>query len=171
MTEPDLESRREIYAVVEDTPGVHFRALLDRVDYAQGTLQYHLRRLEDDSLVEVSDDGQYTRYYPAGSFSNVDQTVTNALRRTYSRRIIAHLLADGPLTTQELSDRLEKSPSTVSWHLSKLEATELVEKSRDGRSVDYALTDPERARYLYVLHRQSFTDALVDRLLGLWEGY
>lgn len=95
----------------------------------------------------------------------------NALRRKYSRRIIAHLLADGPLTTTTLSDRLDKSPSTVSWHLSKLHDADLVEKDRSGRAVHYSLVDPDRARYLYTIHRRSFTDALVDRLLGLWDAY
>ncbi|MHB9287075.1 winged helix-turn-helix transcriptional regulator [Halobacteriales archaeon Cl-PHB] len=171
MEEPDLESRRAIYAAVDETPGVHFRALLERLEYAQGTLQYHLRTLADEGLVEVADDGQYTRYYPAGEFDDADQVVMNALRRTYSRRIIAHLLAGGPLTTSELSDRIEKAPSTVSWHLSKLHEAGLVEKERAGQSVEYALVEPARARRLYTVHRPSFTDSLVDRLLGLWDAY
>lgn len=171
MEEPALDSRREIYRLVEEHPGIHFRDLLERLDYAQGTLQYHLRRLADDGLVAVSDDGKYTRYYPAGEFSESDRAVMNALRRTYSRRIIAHLLADGPLTTAELSDRLGKARSTISWHLSKLVDANLVTKERDGVAVYYALSDPDRARYLYTIHRKSFTDRLVDRLLGLWDAY
>lgn len=171
MDELELESRREIYAAIEETPGAHFRQLLDQLDYAQGTLQYHLRKLADDGVLEISEDGKYTRYYPAGEFDDADQLVMNALRRTYSRRIIAHLLADGPLTTSALSDRLDKSASTVSWHLSQLGDAGLVEKEREGQAVYYSLVDPDRARYLYTIHRRSFTDKLVDRLLGLWDAY
>ncbi|MFB6170804.1 MAG: winged helix-turn-helix transcriptional regulator [Haloarculaceae archaeon] len=171
MDEPTLESRREIYQLVEETPGIHFRRLLDHLEYAQGTVQYHLHQLADEGLVEVADDGKFTRYYPAGEFSEADQAVLNALRRTYSRRVIAYLLAEGPLTTSALSDRMEKSPSTVSWHLSKLHDAGLVEKERDGASVYYSLTDPDRARTLYTVYRGSFTDRLVDRLLGLWDSY
>ncbi|MFB6130027.1 MAG: winged helix-turn-helix transcriptional regulator [Salinigranum sp.] len=171
MDEPELESRRRIYALVEDNPGIHFRGILDRVDYAQGTLQYHLKHLADDGLVEVSEDGKFTRYYPTDEFTEADQTVMNALRRTYSRRIIAHLLSDGPLTTSDLSDRLDKSSSTISWHLSKLDEAGLLTRERDGVSVYYSLADPDRARYLYTIHRRSFTDQLVDRLLGLWDSY
>ncbi|MFB6121475.1 MAG: winged helix-turn-helix transcriptional regulator, partial [Halobacteriaceae archaeon] len=118
-----------------------------------------------------SDDGKYTRYYPAADFDEADQTVMNALRREYSRRILAHLLSDGPLSTTELSDRLDKAQSTVSWHLSKLADADLVTKERDGRSVVYEVTNPDRVTYLYTIHRQSFTDRVVDRLLGLWDGY
>ncbi|QDX40526.1 metalloregulator ArsR/SmtB family transcription factor [Salarchaeum sp. JOR-1] len=173
MSDPDLElaSRREIYQQIADTPGIHFRALLDTLDYAQGTLQYHLRQLADENLIEVSDDGKYTRYYPAAEFDETDQVVMNALRREYSRRILAHLLVDGPLSTTELSDRLDKAKSTVSWHLSNLADADLVTNERDGRSVVYAVSDPDRVKYLYTIHRRSFTDKVVDRLLGLWENY
>ena len=173
MSDPDLElaSRRAIYQRIADTPGIHFRALLDDLDYAQGTLQYQLRWLADEGLIEVSDDGKYTRYYPAAEFDEPDQIVMNALRRKYSRRVLAHLLVDGPLSTTELSDRLDRAQSTVSWHLSNLATTGLVTKERDGRCVVYDVSDADRVRYLYTFHRRSFTDKVVDRLLGLWDSY
>ena len=173
MSDPDLElaSRRAIYQLIADNPGVHFRALLDELDYAQGTFQYHLRWLSDEGFIEASDDGSYTRYYPAAKFDDTDQTVMNALRREYSRRILAHLLVDGPLSTTDLSDRLNKAQSTVSWHLSKLANAGLVTKERDGRSVAYEVSDADQIKYLYTTHRRSFTDKVVDRLLGLWNNY
>jgi len=167
----ELDSRRTIYQRIADTPGVHFRALLDELEYAQGTLQYQLRWLADEGLIDVSDDGKYTRYYPAVEFDEADRTVMNALRREYSRRILAHLLADGPLSTTQLTDRLDKAQSTVSWHLSKLAEADLVTKERDGRSVVYEVSDPDRVEYLYTVHQLSFTDKVVDRILGLWDGY
>jgi predicted transcriptional regulator len=173
MSDPNLElaSRRTIYQRIADTPGVHFRALLEDLEYAQGTLQYQLRWLVDEGLIDDSDDGKYTRYYPAAEFDDTDQAVMNALRREYSRRTLAHLLADGPLSTTELSDRINKAQSTVSWHLTKLAEAELVTKERDGRSVVYEVTDPDRVKYLYTIYRRSFTDKVVDRLLGLWDHY
>lgn len=173
MSEEDLEveSRRAIYQQIADAPGIHFRGLLEELEYAQGTLQYQLRWLADDGLIEASDDGKYTRYYPAADFDEADRTVMNALRREYSRRILAHLLDEGPLSTSELSDRLDKADSTVSWHLSNLSDADLVTKERHGRSVAYEISDPDRVTYLYTIHRQSFTDRVVDRLLGLWDSY
>lgn len=169
--EPALESRREIFAAIRKTPGIHFRALLRQLPYAQGTLQYHIRQLRNQGLLDEEDDGEFTRYYPSDTFEPDDKTVMNALRREYSRRIVAHLAADGPLTTTELADRLDKSPSTVSWHLSRLREADLVSRERDGRSVPYALTDPDRVTRLYTIHRKSFADRLVDRLLDIWSEY
>ena len=95
----------------------------------------------------------------------------NALRRKIARRIIAHLATSGPLSTAELGELVDKSPSTVSWHLSKLEDADLVKKERHGRMVAYQLVDPDRVKYLYTIHQQTFTDRVVDRLFDLWESY
>lgn len=167
----ELPTRRTIYQHVADTPGIHFRALFDELDIAKGTLQYHLHWLDDEELVEVRDSGEYTRYYPAGSFDEDDQAVLDALRRTIARRILAYLVSEGPLTTTELTDRIEKSQSTISWHLSNLTEADLVEKERDGRSVYYEVIDADQVQYLYTVYRGSFTDRLVDRLFDLWESY
>ena len=167
--EIDLDSRREIYQTIRETPGIHFRELFRHHDYAQGTLQYHVQWLLKHDLLEAESDGEYTRYYPAEDFSSGDKTVLNALRRKYSREIIAHLATDGSLTTTELAERVEKSPSTVSWHLSRLHEVGLVEKERHGRAVVYSLTDRDRVLTLYTAHEASFTDQLLDALLDIWE--
>lgn len=169
--ELELESRRRIYQRIADSPGIHFRSLVDELDYAKGTVQYHLRWLVEKRVIERSEDGSYTRYYPAEEFDESDTGIMNALRSEYKRRIVAHLASEGSLTTSELSDRLGKSDSTVSWHLSSLKEKGVVEKHREGREVRYELADPERVKYLYTVHRKSFTDRVVDRLLDLWESY
>ncbi|WP_423745429.1 metalloregulator ArsR/SmtB family transcription factor (plasmid) [Haladaptatus sp. SPP-AMP-3] len=171
MDEPELESRRVIFGEIRETPGIHFRELLRRHEYAQGTIQYHLRWLEDEGLVESSDDGNFTRYYPAHSFEAADKSTMNALRRTYSRRIIALLASEERLSTAALSERVGKSRSTVSWHLSRLHEEEIVEKERDGRTVLYSLRDPEQVMRLYATYQASFRDRLLDKVLDLWDVY
>lgn len=169
--ELELDSRREIYQHVAANPGVHFRGLVSALDYAQGTIQYHLRWLESHDLVTASEDGSYTRYYATGEFDDADRAILNALRREHARRIAAHLAADGALSTADLAERLDRSPSTVSWHLSKLADAGLVMKEQDGRRVEYELRDPDRVKYLYTVYQKSFTDRVVDRLFHLWRSY
>ncbi|MFB6121611.1 MAG: winged helix-turn-helix transcriptional regulator [Halobacteriaceae archaeon] len=167
-TDLQLESRRDIYQEVRRAPGTHFRGLLRELDYAKGTVQYHLRWLVARGLVESESDGEYTRYYPAREFEPADKATLSALRRTYSREVLAHLAADGPLTTTDLAERLGKSASTVSWHLSRLHDAGLVAKRRDGRSVEYTLADRERVATLYATYEESFTDRLLDNLVDVW---
>ncbi|MFB6169881.1 MAG: winged helix-turn-helix transcriptional regulator [Haloarculaceae archaeon] len=164
----DLDSRREIYQEIADAPGVHFRELLRRLDYAKGTVQYHLRWLVDRDLVEAETDGEYTRYYPAHELAPEDKETLSVLRRSYSRELLAHLVAAGPLTTTELAARVDRSQSTVSWHLSRLHEVGFVEKHRDGRRVEYALTDRDRLLKLYTTYSESFTDRLLDNVVDVW---
>ncbi len=171
MDEPELDSRRAIFGEIRATPGIHFRELLRRHEYAQGTIQYHLRWLEDEGLVESSDDGNFTRYYPANSFETGDKTTMNALRRKYSRRIIAQLASENELSTATLSERVGKSRSTVSWHLSRLHEEGIVEKERDGRTVLYSLRNPDRVMRLYATYQASLRDRLLDKVLDLWDVY
>lgn len=170
MTTPELEleSRREIYRTIHDAPGIHVRALQRDLEYAKGTIQYHLRWLESHDLVESEADGDLTRYYPARTLDQTEKTTLSALRRQYSRQIIAHLAADGPLTTSDLADRIEKSASTVSWHLSRLHEAGLVEKRRDGRFVNYDLADREHVLRLYATYEESFADRMLDNVLEIW---
>jgi len=173
MDESDLESvsRRAIYQHIATHPGLHFRELEAELAYAKGTLQYQLRWLDEEGIVEVRDDGKYTRYYPAAEYDEIEQTVIDALRRKYSRRILAHLLSEEALSTTELSERIDKAPSTISWHLSKLADADLISKRQEGRSVVYEVNDPTRVKYLYTVHQKSFTDRVVDEILDLWESY
>lgn len=169
--DPELESRRVIHRTIQEHPGLHFRELLSRVSLAQGTLQYHLQRLQSDGLVAVSLDRGFTRYYTTTRLRPEDRPMIDALRREYGRRILAHLAAEGPLTTQALSERLGKTPSTISWHITRLLDAGLLTRTRVAQEVRYGLADRERILYLYTTFQQSFTDRLVDRLLGLWDAY
>lgn len=167
----ELENRRRIFQTIESHPGLHFRELQSRLGVAHGTLQYHLDRLVDEGLIAVSEDRGFTRYHPKTRLREEDRRLIDALRREYGRRILAHLASEGPLTTQALSARLGRSASTVSWHLARLAENGLVQRERTGQEVQYSLVDGARLVHLYTLYRASFTDRLVDRLLGLWDAY
>lgn len=168
---PELESRRRILQLIQDHPGLHFRELLSRSRLAQGTLQYHLHRMESEGLVAVSPDVGFTRYYAKDRLRVEDRAVVAALRREYGRRILATLAAEGPLTTLALATKLGKANSTVSWHLARLAEAGLVERRREAQEVRYALVDRARVVQLYTLYRSSFMDRLVDRMLGVWDSY
>ena len=57
-----------------------------------------------------------------------------------TRRAVVRLLADGPATATELSERLPVSRQAVAKHLSALDEAGLVASSREGREVRYRLT-------------------------------
>jgi DNA-binding transcriptional ArsR family regulator len=88
-------------------------------------------------------------------------TILRALASPTRLRII-HLLASGPCEVHELVDELGLSQAATSQHLAALRATGVVEAERDGRAVQYRLSDPDLARACELMR-----DALVRRLAHL----
>ncbi len=74
----------------------------------------------------------------AGPDGRVDRVFTALSDPT--RRAVVRLLADGPATATELSERLPVSRQAVAKHLSALDEAGLVASSREGREVRYRLT-------------------------------
>jgi len=60
------------------------------------------------------------------------------------------------------------SPSTVSWHLKKLEDNEIVSAVKDGRKTFYKiLINDEEIINLLITYQESLLDALVNRVIEM----
>jgi ArsR family transcriptional regulator len=68
-----------------------------------------------------------------------------------TRLILLYSLSDSPKKVSELTQELELPQPTVSRHLKILRDRGLVEASRQGMSVQYALTDPRIIQALDIL--------------------
>jgi ArsR family transcriptional regulator len=80
-----------------------------------------------------------------GDISEIESIQTSLLRAmasTHRLRII-HLLGERPREVREVASALGLGQAAVSQHLAAMRAVGLVEATRDGRNVRYALTDPE----------------------------
>jgi DNA-binding transcriptional ArsR family regulator len=69
------------------------------------------------------------------------ETVTRAALGTV-RASVLKSLSPMPSTTTELAHQHRLSPATISAHLSRLKAAELVEPHRSGKKVYYRLSGP-----------------------------
>jgi ArsR family transcriptional regulator, arsenate/arsenite/antimonite-responsive transcriptional repressor len=82
-----------------------------------------------------------------------------------TRTRILKLLEDGGLCVCQVQAVLGLAPSTVSKHLAILKVAGLVEDQRDGKWIEYALTDesrnPHAKRVLDLLHGALDRDAAV----------
>jgi ArsR family transcriptional regulator, virulence genes transcriptional regulator len=94
----------------------------------------------------------------------IDEFQASALRAVASahRLRLIHLLGRGPREVHELADALEISQTAASQHLAALRAVGLVEATRDGRTVQYRLADPDVLAACALMR-----DVLVRRLTRL----
>jgi predicted transcriptional regulator len=159
-----LNSRKKIYKIVQGSAGSHFREILRRGGFPQGTLKYHLNFLTRHGLIIERKDGGKTRYFSKDvEFENLD--LLSLLRQKSVRNILLSLI-DGPKSHGKIVEVVGLSPSTVSWHLGKLLREEVVKKSGGKYGL---IIDKREIIKLLIAYRESFLDSLVDKAVEMWE--
>ena len=130
--------RADLYDHVRAEPGTYLSAFGEArtLDVSLGTIRYHLDILEREGLVTSETVGGRRRFYPVG----VSPDELEIALDSDATRAILDALAESADTVSGLADRIDRDPSTVSHHLSRLEDADLVERERDGRAVVTRLT-------------------------------
>ena len=165
-----LGARDKIYQTILKNPGLHFRELQRRTTLATGSLQYHLDYLSRKHLVNSVKQGKFVRYYSVrGEQFGEDQTLMNLLRQESLRTIVLFLFTKKSATNQTIAESVGLSPSTVSWHLSKLVKNNVVGVRKRLRKKYFYLLEPEKTREMLTCYRKSFLDELVDHFVDIWD--
>ena len=157
------ETRARVRRHVRDTPGVHFNRVSRDLDIATGQAQYHLRRLVRDGEVAVERIGGRAHYFDP-AFDPWERRAVAFLRRETAREILVRLHAEGATRPAALAEELDLARSTVSWHVSNLVESGIVEKSAD-RPMRVSLARPERTAALLDEVSTSLPDRIVDRFV------
>lgn len=165
----EVETRRRIYQVVCDFPGLHLREVSRIVGLATNLVDYHLVCLEKRDIVRSVQDDQFKRYFAENvSISTSDKRWIGMLRQTTPFRIVILLLDRENQTNKELAANLFKSPGTVTYHLGKLVEAGLVVKLQDRRG--FSLSDPRRVeRILMAFH--PLPEVLTSGFREIWEEF
>lgn len=166
-SESESDAPDALRGYLSATPGAHFSKIRDDLQLGTGETQHHLRRLEDEGVVESRKDGDYKRYYPAGQFSPFEQRVLGHLRRETQRGILVALLEDPRATAGDIATQLDVSRPTISKHAARLDEAGLLSRE-DG----YSVTEPEPILLLLVRYADSFGEdaaRLADIAPGLIE--
>ncbi len=129
--------RDDILSTVSQEPGISASELGRRTQCGWGTLVYHLSVLEREKMVWSAREGRHRRYFAQGGVNYSDRDAIGLLRNTSSRRLADAVRASPGIIQKDLSRILDLSPSTVAWHVERLEGAGLVLKEADGRQVRY----------------------------------
>ncbi|MCE4606881.1 MAG: winged helix-turn-helix transcriptional regulator [Desulfurococcales archaeon] len=161
--------RRRIYELICKSPGIHFRELQRKLGIAVGNLQYHLDRLEELRLVKSVKEEGYKRYYVTSlRFSNEEKKIMSALRTRTEKLILIYLLTNPFASGKELSKALNLSPSTISWHISKLVKLGIIEKVRNKDQITLRIKDSEKVEKMLITYRETLIDKLVEKFVEVW---
>ena len=160
----ELTTRRKLYQLIRNNPGVHFRELQRLSQFAMGVLEYQLQILEKENLISKVKHGPYTRYFAKGDMPYSDWKIACYLRQGIGRKIILYLIYHPGAKHKDLKEALNLPPSTVSYYLQQLLKDEIV-LQKDKR---YWVKDSKRVMRILITYKPSFFDEITARLVDLW---
>jgi len=165
----ELDVRRKIYEIVKKFAGCHFREIERKSGLSTGSVSYHLHYLARHGLIKEEKEGNKSHYFPAG-FKSKNIRLLALLRQKSVREILLFILTHDNCGHKEIVQSVGLSPSTVSWHLKKLEENNIVEFTKHGRKTAYHIViDEEEIIHLLITYKKSFLDTMVDRVIEMWE--
>ncbi|MBI5355054.1 MAG: winged helix-turn-helix transcriptional regulator [Candidatus Aenigmarchaeota archaeon] len=163
-----LESRRKVFSLIISSPGIHLRDIPGKLSLPLGVVQYHIKFLEDIDAIKAEREAGYVRFFPSG-MGRKERTALSALRNRSRRRILLHLLASPGATHEELTLKIGLSPSTVSWHLKKLEESGIITLDNESKNTAYRINDRDVIIRMVIAYRESFFDKLIENFVSMWD--
>ena len=144
----------QLIGIIEKNPGIKFREIMRETGMKNGVLSYHTRKLEKIGVVKVERGHRQTRFYPLGITGEESVLIRN-LRQETPRQIL-------------LSEKVKKSPSTVSIYLSQLTENNIVEiKIIELKKVFY-IKDEEIVQKAINKYHPTLIERSADRLADIF---
>jgi DNA-binding MarR family transcriptional regulator len=171
----NLETRREIYNCIQNNPGLNLREISRRLKLKYFNVNYHVNYLKKLGLVTIKSDDSFSRIYSTNSIGTNDKEVLNIIRRKTIRHILIYFWYMPATTQQELAENLDKHPSTINFHITKLIELGIIEPAPikdglaltnipSGRNVErtpiknetlYRVKNPALVKKLFITYRKS----------------
>ena len=164
----DLDSRKRIYDIVKKFAGCHFREIERKSKLSAGSVNYHLGYLNKHGLIKGEKENNYIRYFPK-EFKSENKRLLSFLRQKSTRRILIFILTNNNCNHEQIVKFVKLSPSTVSWHLKKLEEEGIIRSIKYGRKTYYdLLIKKNEIINLLITYKESFFDSLVNNAIEMW---
>ncbi|MFW6141895.1 MAG: winged helix-turn-helix transcriptional regulator [Candidatus Saliniplasma sp.] len=172
MEEPEieLETRREIFNIIKEYPGLNMRAIERKTGMVLNLVKYHLQKLEEMELVNKIEEEGYNRYYPekypGERLDYKDKRLLGLLRNETPLGIVVYLLNNrGKAKHKEIRDALDLPASTLSYHLKKLKRKNVIKKTDSF----YKIIDEKHISHLLLEYGPP--DDVVERFVEVWEDF
>ena len=153
----------KIVKYVNKIPGIRYRELLRMTGFSHGVLSYHLRFLDNSGKIRVNRvNNRVTRYF-SYDVSSHESYVMGLLRQETTRKIIMYILENGTCLFNDIMIHTEKVPSTISWHIGRLKAANIINVRKQNEFNCYEIgMDRLILKDLLSKYKTDFTEKIVD---------
>lgn len=165
----ELKSRHDLFELIKEDPGLHFREIQRRTGLAVGALQYHLNYLEKKNLIKIESRENTKRYF-ALQVNRIpgEEAVMPLLRQEKVRHLLLALLTSKNKTLYELSDITGIPYSSVSRAMERLVSTGIVQRVKTNKETTFSVQNSDNIARMLVKYKKGFLDELVDQFVDVW---
>jgi predicted transcriptional regulator len=146
-----VDNSEKILKTIQDNPGIYVREIMKKNRLSTGVVQYHLRKLEKNSLVKSDKRTRYKRYYSVDVKEEEFPIIANLRKNSKQTLLFAILSSDDP-SFDDILHKIHKSPSTTSWNISGLIKDGIIEKVSKNQKKIYRVKNKELLRK--TLHKE-----------------
>lgn len=133
--------RAEVYDYITIYPGTSFSIIGEKLEINRGTLHYHLYILLREGRIREWKEGGSTTYFENnGKYSMDDMRILSRLHSGTAGEICRFIARRRGATRTEIAGWVGIAPSSVSWHMSRLNNSGVVVSEKEGGKTIYCLT-------------------------------
>jgi len=158
-----MDRAMRLIEIIEKNPGIKFREIMRETGMKNGVLGYYAEKLEREGSVKVDRSPGQTRFYPPG-IADDDVSLIKNLRQETPRQILVSLLQYGTLSFNELVEKTQKSPATVSLCISQITRDNIIESKLVNFKKRYYVKDLEKLQKIIDKYHPSLIESAADRL-------
>jgi predicted transcriptional regulator len=165
----EFKTRRKIFLLISENPGINESEVVRLSGLNRGTVRYGLDYLEEHELVSCSREEKFVHYFPSNRLPSAQRTVLKCILRSIPRSLVVYVLLFPGAGFGQIAGEFDLSPSTISYHLSRLVASGIMERERKGKETLFRLKDPGTVSDVLVAFKESYLADLRDRWALLLE--
>lgn len=135
-----MRRREAILKTIQEIPGINLSELMKKTGLETGVITHYLDQLERQGSVKSQKASKHRRYYDA-SILEEEYPIIRNIRKPTKKKILFQIIVEGKPSFKELTLKIHKSPSTVSWNLSELIEEGMIEKCMQNGKERYRVKD------------------------------
>ncbi|MBP2133945.1 DNA-binding MarR family transcriptional regulator [Methanomicrobium sp. W14] len=164
---PDNDKRTDVYNYIKENPGIYFSEIYRVSGLNKGTVEYHLKVLESEGLINtLSANGRLHYFASNSSYSKDEKNLILILKNGILRSILEVIYRNPGINNKGIAEDLGYSESTVSRHLNCLKDCGIVRPHTSGWFVMYDIDDEYHERIKQFFYSESFSSLDNDKKLN-----
>ncbi len=132
----DNINRDQIYKLIKNNQGIHFRDIMHQVNIKQGVLGYHLNLLEREGLVKSIQKGNKRCFFTCDEKGEYRLQLNIA-----QQKILNEINLNPGINLSNLSKIIYKPKTLIYYHLAILLDIGLIIRQKDGREINYFISE------------------------------